>query len=162
MSSDISNSAPPVHLHHRPAWMVWWKPFIVFLALSVLIMAVSYGYTTLEFIREPLTVHDLKIERTPIRFGDSVVLSGTFQRNKLCLVTSDQFIFEESEMLLVRRDRVPSGMAKPGENIKVSISTAGYQPIPPGKYILRLFLHSDCGYRLYTVELPDVQFEIIE
>jgi hypothetical protein len=142
--------------------MVWWKPFIVFLAFGITTLAISYGYTTLEFMREPLEVRDLKIERTPIRYGDSVVLSGHFNRSKLCLVTSDQFIFEESEMLLLRRERVPSGMAKPGETVKIAISTSGYQPIPPGKYILRIFLHSDCGYRLYTVELPDVQFEIIE
>jgi hypothetical protein len=142
--------------------MRWWKPFIVFLAIGVVVMAVSYGYTTIEFIREPLTVHDLKIERTPIKYGESIVLSGTFERTKLCLVTSDQFIFEETENLLVRRDRVPSGMAKPGESVKIAISTAGYQPIPPGKYVLRIFLHSDCGYRLYTLELPDVQFEIVE
>jgi hypothetical protein len=142
--------------------MRWWKPFIAFVGVGVAIMAVSYGYTTLEFIREPLTVHDLKIDRTPVRFGDSIVLSGTFERTKLCLVTGDHFIFEQTEMLLVRRDRIPSGMAKPGESVKIAISTSGYQPIPPGKYVLRIFLHSDCGYRLYTLELPDVEFEIIE
>jgi hypothetical protein len=157
MSSASSNSIQP-----RPAWMLWWKPLIAFLGLGVLVLAISYGYTTLEFIREPLTVHDLKIERTPIRYGESVVLSAKFERTKLCLVTSDQFIFQEPDNLLVRRERIPSGMAKPGETVKIAISTAGYQPIPPGIYTLRIFVHSDCGYRLYTLELEDVQFEIIE
>ena len=142
--------------------MIWWKPFIAFFAVAILVMALSYGYNTIEFIREPLTIHNLKIERSPIKFGESIILTGTFERTKLCLVTNDQFIFEESEHLLVRRDRVPSGMAKPGETVRVPINTAGYQPISPGKYILRLFVHSDCGYRLYTLELPDVPFEIIE
>jgi hypothetical protein len=142
--------------------MVWWKPFIVFLAVGILVMAVSYGYTTLEFIREPLTLSELAIERSPIRYGESVVLSGKFNRAKLCLVTSDQFIIEKTEHLLVRRERIPSGMAKPDEIMKIAISTAGYQPIGPGKYILRIFLHSDCGYRLYTFEAPDLHFEITE
>jgi hypothetical protein len=142
--------------------MVWWKPLVVFISTALLLTMMAYIYTTVQFVIEPLTLTDVKVDNDPVPFGEPVIMSGKFDRTKLCMTTMDRFVFREPGNLVMRRERLPSGMSGLGETVvRVTMSSnTDFPHLTPGKYLLRIFIHSDCGYRLYTYQVPDVSFEV--
>ena len=60
------------------------------------------------------------------------------------------------DMLQVEHERRPAGLMPLGRSggvVKVPTSD-----LPVGEYLVRFFIHNDCGDRLHTIEVPDIPF----
>lgn len=139
----------------------WWKIVIGLLAIGIIAISVFNVFVIKIFSQEPIVL-TASVTNSPIKYGDDIILAYSGHRNRLCRVDSDRFIFRANDMILVRRERLPSGWEDLGE-------ISGFSTIPtvqlgsnltPGDYAMRTFLHSDCGYRLFTVEVPEVRFKV--
>lgn len=125
---------------------------------------------------DPIIVIDSKILNPVVKFGDPLLIIQTFKRTVYCKSDIDRFIFKLPDYMLVRRERLPSGVTLIGTStatvqvptkfpsqtvIPLGIADPMIQDLFPGNtYLIRELVHSDCGDRMHTSLLPDLEFTV--
>lgn len=139
-------------------------PLGVALALILVCQSMIAGSQVLQlihYVTDPLIVLDTKVANPSVKFGDALEVEHTYKRKEFCKVDIDRFVIRVRDERLVRRERLPAGTTLIGTYIRtVGIPTKDL--LPGERYVLREFLHSDCGDRMHTSLIPDVEFEVTE
>lgn len=150
------------------------KTAIAFMAMALAIMAMISSFLAFRSIYAPVVAEDAVIENENVKLGDIVVIAYTFNRRSYCRTEIDRFILG-IDGTVRRRERLPAGTTKLGRQI-VRAFVPTVVPARPwlgiygnpmelmvgGEYVVREFIHSDCGDKLHTEMVPDVHFRIVE
>jgi hypothetical protein len=140
------------------------------------LIAASAIFTLTHAIRDPLSIVSSHITKQEIPYGEMIELHLVYERAAYCKASLDRFLFKKPEMTLVRRERLPAGSTKIGTEEMIAliptkfpsqvvlpfgIGDISVQDLFPGNnYLLRQFVHSDCGDRNHTAIAPDIEFSI--
>jgi hypothetical protein len=140
------------------------KALLILMVCALAMIAGLNTYTVFHFYQQPLRIIDAKVVNAQVPLGDDVVFQYTAERQALCKIDVDVFVLRMPEQLLMIADRRPAGVFPLGR-------TSGFARMPtvvfgkelsPGKYVARFFIHSDCGDRLHTIMVPEIEFEVVE
>lgn len=155
--------------------------FIAFALLALIFLqslnATSVSINLLRTTPNPVEVIGGVILNPEVKLGEDLIVKRMFRRKVYCKVDVDRFIVKLPEKTVMRRERLPAGTTSIGEDTiyihipiklpilagsafgRVMINEADL--VPGSEYILREFLHSDCGDRLHTVKFPDLTFKVV-
>jgi hypothetical protein len=136
------------------------KILLAMMAIAVSAVAAINTYTFVHFAQEPINISLAQAMNSPVTLGDDVIIKYTATRDVLCKTDGDIFVLQEPSGLVVQSSRRPAGIVPLGTSTyEAHISTLGLRT---GKYVARIFVHSDCGDRLHTIMVPDIPFEIVD
>ena len=143
------------------------KILLGLMVVAIASIAVLNGYVVYHANQEPLILSNAKVVNNPVKLGAPVIIEYDSDRRFLCKTDVDIFAFRKAlDTVLVSAARVPAGINGLGvHQARVSVPMNLLIPkenLTVGKYILRFFVHNDCGDRLHTLAAPDVEFEAIE
>ena len=134
------------------------KVLLLLMAVALALIAGVNTYTIVHFIQEPITITEAKVLNSPVPYGDDVLIRYTADRETLCKTDADIFILKQPEQILVFTERRPAGLMPLGTSSWTArLPTLGLET---GKYVVRFFVHNDCGDRLHTIKVPDLAFEV--
>ena len=131
---------------------------VAFAALTLATMAAINAFTFFHFSQQPLTIVEAVTTNSPVQRGQDLTVRYVAEREALCRTDGDIFVLRLPDMLQVEQERRPAGLMPLGRSggvVKVNTSN-----LPVGEYLVRFFMHSDCGDRLHTIEVPDIPFRI--
>lgn len=157
-------------------------PFLAVALLALIFLqsinATSVSLNLLRTVRDPLTVTDSEVLNPKVKLGNDLIIKRVYDRRNYCKVDIDRFMLKLPEKMLVRRERLPAGVAKIGREelfVRIPTKTSSKMDQLGGKisigeaelqvgseYVLREFIHSDCGDRLHTDAYPDLMFQVVE
>lgn len=136
-----------------------WSMVIVGL-LTAIAGATSYSVFSTQFATPPVQPLKAHVINSPVKTGTQVTIEYLTQRNRLCRSDADIYFIRQPERRVVWRTRTPA--------VSIPLGTSSAQVdyphpvLPPGQYIMREFIYSDCGGGEYSaVQAPDAPFEVI-
>lgn len=134
------------------------QALVALMALALAMLAGTSTYVFIHFTSEPFVLVEASVSNSPVPYGEDVQVKYTAERKTLCKTDTDVFVLREPEQLLVHSARHPAGLIPLGTSSWTArVPTLG---LSAGKYTARIFVHSDCGDRLHTIEVPDLPFEV--
>ena len=134
------------------------QALIALMALALSLLAGMSTYNFVHFTQAPFVVLAAAVTNSPVPYGDDVEIKYTADRRALCKTDADTFMLREADQMVMYSERRPAGVTPLGTSSwVVRLSTLG---LTAGKYTARIFVHSDCGDRLHSIEVPDLIFEV--
>ena len=136
--------------------------------LSALLLAAfaAQGYWLSSYFgkSEPIEVVGAHANPPVIHEGDPLIVAFKTIRRRLCQSDTDRIFMTESRVV-VWRERVV-GLSQPVTLQPLEISVRIILPrngeFPPGNYIFRGVIYSNCGINdFHAIQQPDVHFKII-
>jgi hypothetical protein len=137
------------------------------LGVALLCIFVAQGYWLARGFPkvEPLEVFSAVAVNKEVPLGsDHIDVQFTVQRRRLCAVDTDRFLINADSSTVVFRERV-FGVAASVLNQRATITAVVPIPkdLPPGMYIFRGFIFSNCGMNdFHGIQQPDVYFSILD
>ena len=141
------------------------KPINVALSIMLLAFGMTWGYWIASgFSRvAPITVLGAEAISSTLRYGEVVLpVQFTLRRRRLCETDTDRFILRSEDRSIIARERV-LGIGAPVTSGLTTVTAYVQLPdnLPPGKYIFRGFIFSNCGKDdFHALQQPDVPFTI--
>jgi len=142
-------------MHYTARWLVSVAVVVVLLGLFA-----RLGYIIAEGLSEPFVVSRTEVLTPVVHAGQSVKVTFSVERRRLCLATIAEFWIDRSTGAVVHRSRVPGGYAPLGAGTS-TVNLAVPPGIGPGRYAYRSIMESDCGLTAFAYPVPDAAFEIV-
>ena len=137
-------------------------PMFIVALLSGIVATSAYSIFYRLVRNTPVIVRSVFVVKDKIHNGDPLLIKFNVDRTRLCKTEVDQFVLRYPEMLIAWRNSTISVPLKIGTDMNI-LSEIYLPELRPGPYLYRAFIHSDCGGgELFTVDQPDVEFEIIK
>ena len=130
-------------------------------------LALMFGYNVQQFFishRAPFEYISASIENPQVRVGGDARFVFVFDRIRYCPTTLSRFIVKKDSNTIVRRIQAEGGATILGRHRVVSpirMVDDNLENLPPGRYVKRVFNHSDCTDGRHTVAVPEIEFEIV-
>lgn len=162
----VSNSLGPIDARISPAILRRGRTWVSVAAGGLLLgAAFIVGLLTpvTAAADPPIDLININLVSSTIRPGDQLEIVATTRRRRVCMTKIDRLILRQSDDGLVAHEQLISKWhAVTVEPITRTFQASLPTGIPPGKYIYRSWVHSDCtGDGTYHQRHRDVTFEVV-
>lgn len=156
MSEDIllRQTLGEVRASRPLRYAIWAALILIFVSIALQIPLIVQRFIS------PYVITSASLLSQDIHPGDSLLVSYSIIRRRVCRVDIDRWIVEAPEGVLLYKDRTPGGGHELGSQRRIVNSLRVPEDAKPGEYILHTTVVNECADGLHTTDAPSLLFRI--